>query len=247
MLVTLSSVALFPILLSSLGCAPPQDEDHRQLAHDHVKQGKIEAAIQQLEKIDQATPDDFNLRGELLMQLGRTQYENAGSAFHAALNIDDRNIRALYGLSLLAMFQKKFERAEELLRKVLELQPNSLHPQNLLAGALIYRGKYEAAEDLLLTLEKEPTMAGMAKGNLGELYLRQKKLDLAEAKLKEAISYPPDNYDRHRLLGEVYRLQGRKTAALTEYKKALDLLQRSRWKDPAVMDEIHKRIRELES
>lgn len=241
------SVALCLNLLSLLGCGRSRDEDHRQQAHEYVEQGNIGAAIVQLEKIQEPKSDDFNLRGELLLQLGRPRYNDAEAAFHAALKLDNRNVRALHGLALVAVLQKQFKRGEELSRKVLWLQPNSFHTQNLLAGALIYQEKYEEGEGLLLDLEREPTIAGMAKANLGELYLRQKKLNLAEAKLKEAISHPPDNFDRHRLLGDVYRLQGKGVAALMEYRKAFELLQESPWADSALLEGIRKRIRELES
>lgn len=237
---------LLLISIIFLGCGRSRDEDHRKMAAEYLTRGEIAAAIQELEKLDQPTADDYSWRGELLMERGRPQFNKAVAAFESALMIDRGNPRALYGLALLAILQKQFESAEELSRKLLELQPNSLQAQNLLAGALIYLGKHGEAEDLLLALEMEPTMAGIAKVNLGELYLRQGKLNLAEAKLKEAMLQQPNNFDQHRLLGEVYRLQGRKRAALIEYRRTLELLETSPWADAALPEGIQLRIRELE-
>lgn len=241
-----SRVGLCLILVFLLGCAKSQDESYRKLAHDYVRQGKIEAAIQALEKIETPTSDDHSWRGELLLQLGRPQFDNAAAAFYEALKLDDQNSRALYGLGLLAIFKKESVKAEDFARKALQAKPNSAHARNLLAGALMRQEKYAEAEALLLRLETDPTIVAIAKGNLGELYLRQRKLGAAEAKLKEAISHQPVNFDWHRLLGEAYLLQGKKGAALIEYRKALELLGRSPWADTALEEGIRKQIRELE-
>lgn len=244
--VTIKSVAVCLAVASLLACGGSRDQDHRSLALEYVKQEKIAAALEQLEKIDRPTSDDYSWRGELLIQQGRSQFDKAAAAFHDALRADSQSSRALYGLALLAVFNKEYPRAEEFARKAVEIQPNAPHPRNLLAAALMHQEKYEEAEALLLALEREPAIAPIATGNLGELYLRRNNLDLAEAKLKEAIGSQPDNWDWHRSLGDVYRLQGKKNAALSEYRRTLELLEKGRWVDVPLIEGVRARINELE-
>lgn len=247
-LANLVSLGLFLALIAASGCARSGagDEEHRKMAIEYASQGNISVAIQQLERINRPTSDDYAWRGELLTQRGRASFGEAAAAFQEALKIDKRSSRALYGLGLLSIFEKEFAKAEKLFREVLTLQPGAPHARNLLAGALIYQERYEEAEALLVALETEPTMAVIAKGNLGELYFRQKRLDLAEAKLREAMTRQPDNFDWHRWLGEVYRAQGKNEAAIIEYRRALHLLENSQWADAALIEQMRARIRELE-
>ncbi len=116
----------------------------------------------------------------------------------------------------------------------------------MLGGALLYQGRYGEAERLLLALEKDPAMAPTATGNLGELYLRKGELLLAEARLKTALSSQPNNWDWHRSLAEVYRLRGEKGAALTEYRRTLELLERSPMADPSLLEHVRAQVLKLE-
>lgn len=243
--VVICSLGLSFASAPSIALGAAKDEEHRKLADEYVKRGNITGALHELDKIGQPTADDYSWQGELLIQLGRPQFEDASAAFRKALKIDGGNARALYGLGVVALFQKHYEEAESLLRKALEVQPRNLHTQNGLAGVLMYQKKFGEAESVFLSLETEPSMAAIAKGNLGELYFHQGRLNLAQSKLKEAISRQPDNFDWHRWLGEVYRFQDNKHAAITEYRKTLELLEKSRWADAALITEIRTRIREL--
>jgi Flp pilus assembly protein TadD len=236
------------LLAGTFGLAHPaeRDEQHRGKAVEHARRGDTAAAIEELKQIRKPSADDHSFRGELLIQLGRPQFDNADQAFHQALKLDARTSRALYGLGLLAMFQKRFAEAEGLFRKALQFAPNAPHPQNGLAGALMYQAKYAEAEALLVRLEADPVVSAMATGNLGELYLRQGKLDMAETKLKAALARQPNNFDWHRHLGEVYRLRGQNRAAAVEYRKTLDLLKRSPAADKPLLEEISHRLQEVE-
>lgn len=246
LVVHLCSVTLCVAIVSSIAYAEGQDKEHKAVALEFVKKGDIAGAIRALEKIIEPTSDDLSWRGELLIQLGRPQFENAAKAFQQALRLDRRNARALYGLGVLAMTRTDFAGAEAFFRKALAVQPGAVHAQNALAGALMYQGKYTEAKRLLQALEGDRTVGPTARGNLGELYLRQGKLDLAETKLKEAIAHQPENFDWHRHLGEVYRFRGQRKAAASEYRKAMDLLKRSPAADRALVEEFSSRLRELE-
>ena len=234
------------LLLSPMSCTKAQDEAHRKLAEEYARKGQIQFALAELGSIQAPTSDDLCGRGELLIRLGRPQFENAVRAFQEALRLDERSARALYGLGLLAATRADFVEAEAFFRKALAIQPGAVHAQNALAGALDYQGKSVEAERLYLALEQDPTVGTLARGNLGELYLRQGKLDLAETKLKEALASMPENFDWHRYLGEVYRLRGQREAAASEYRKALELVRRSPAADGALVEEFSNRVRELE-
>ncbi len=244
--VSINRIGLFLALVSLLSCSQPRDDQRRMIAQEYVDQGKFAVAIKELEKLDQPTSEDHSWRGELLIQLGRPHFDTAGAAFHDALKLDGQSGRALYGLGLLAVFKKEFAKAEDFARKALQVQPNWSHARNLLAGALIDQKRYGEAEVILLELERDPTVATIATGNLGELYLREGKLTIAEAKLKQAIAQQPDNFNWHRLLGEVYDRLGQSRAALAEYRRALELVERSQWADKPLLEGIQRRIAELE-
>lgn len=59
--------------------------------------------------------------------------------------------------------------------------------------------------------------------NLGIIYLKQEKLDLAEKHLKHAIKINPKNSVAYNQLGVVLRNRGQFNASLTQYQKALKL------------------------
>jgi len=233
-------------LFTLVGCSQAQDREHRQLAEEYARKGEIQPAIAELGRIKHSTSDDLSARGELLIQLGRPQFEEAAKAFQGALRLDKQSARAFYGLGLLAASKADFTEAEAFFRKALAIQPTAVHAQNALAGVLTYQGNYAEAERLYLALEGNPTVGSLVLGNLGELYLRQGKLDLAEAKLKEAIVVLPGNFDWHRHLAEVYRLQGRNTNAASEYRRALELLATSPAADRSLTEELAGRLREVE-
>ncbi len=229
----------------ALGCGP-RDPDVREQANRYIQAGQAEAALRELQKLQQPTAHDYSFRGELLFQLGRSRFPEAENAFQQALRVDSRSARALYGLALLAVSRRDFPRAEGFARQILEVQPAATHAKNLLAGALMYQGRYPDAEALYRALEGDPTVGALAKGNLGELYLRQGKLEWAEKKLLEAVALMPDHFEWRKHLGEVYRLQRQRTKATTEYRNAQNLLQKGWTGDPAIPAEVVARLRELE-
>lgn len=234
------------IVAFALGCGP-RDADVREQANRYIQAGQAEAALGELQKLQQPTADDYSVRGELLFQLGRSRYPEAEAVFQEALRVESRNARALYGLALLAVTRRDYPGAERFARQLLEVQPDAPHPRNLLAGALTYQKKYDEAEALYQALEGDPNVGALAKGNLGELYLLQGKLERAEKKLLEAVAFMPDHFEWHKHLGEVYRLQGQRSKAITEYKTAQNLLQKGWVGDVAIPNEVAAKLRQLEA
>jgi Flp pilus assembly protein TadD len=229
----------------TLTCSGGKDAELREKAVKSIQAGKAEAALRELQRIRKPSADDYNLRGEVLFSLGRSRFAESEIAFQRALQMDSRNARALYGLAVLAVARRDFPGAERLTREILAIQPDAPHPRNLLAGALMYQGKDKEAEALFQGLEANPNVGILAKGNLGELYLRQRRLELAESKLLEAVRLMPDHPEWHKHLGEVYRLQGQRTKAITEYRTAQNLLKK--WTgDTALRDEVAATLWELE-
>lgn len=229
----------------TLTCSGERDAELREKAIKSIQAGQAEAALRELQRIKKPLIDDYNLRGEVLFQLGRSRFPEAEAAFRRALQIDGRNSRALYGLAVLAVSRRDFPEAERLARDIFAIQPDAPHAKNLLAGALMYQGKNAEAEALFQGVEGDPDVGALAKGNLGELYLRQRKLELAERKLQEAVGLMPNHPEWHKHLGEVYRLQGQRGKAITEYRTAQNLLKK--WTgDTALQDEVAATLRELE-
>lgn len=77
-----------------------------------------------------------------------------------------------------------------------------------------------ALERLTRMIKRYPGFSG-PHVNLGIIYLKQKKLDLAEKHLKHAIKINPENRVAYNQLGIVLRNKGQFKASLTHYHKAL--------------------------
>lgn len=84
-------------------------------------------------------------------------------------------------------------------------------------------GRKESAMDAYVDcLELKPTN-GMAHARLGELYMAERQYAKAQAHLERAVEYLPTDAMAHYSLAEIYRKQGKCSAPLKLYQKALDL------------------------
>lgn len=102
---------------------------------------------------------DFNARGQLTN--GKTQeawnyIKLSESSYLRALELDDRNARTLYGLSLLYVFDmKEYEKAISLLEKLITIEKKNFDALFVLAGAYYAVGEGEKA---VAIYERIPTM-----------------------------------------------------------------------------------------
>jgi protein O-GlcNAc transferase len=104
-----------------------------------------------------------------------------------------------------------FEKAEALLRAVLDQDPTLARAYNVLGVVLLQQGKLEEAESTLLRAAQAAPADFRVHINLGKLYSTLLRTDDAERHLREAVRLAPDNADAHFnfaiLLKELGRLQ----------------------------------------
>ncbi len=100
-------------------------------------------------------------------------------------------------------------RAEQLQRRVLELEPNHASTINNLALLLIKRDAFDEAESRLRALlERDPTQIE-ARYNLGLVHLRRGELSQAEAEARRVLAQRPGHERSPFLLGLSLLAQGR--------------------------------------
>ena len=91
-----------------------------------------------------------------------------------------------------------FEKAEILLRALLEQDPTLARAYNVLGVVLLQQGKLEEAEASLLRAAKAaPPADARVHINLGKLYNTLLRTDDAERHLRESVRLAPDNADAH--------------------------------------------------
>ncbi len=85
----------------------------------------------------------------------------------------------------------------------------------------------DGAISMLQSLIKIDPNQSLAYFNLGNLWARKNRLDLAEASFKRAVEIQPDYSEAHQRLGQIYERLGYFDRAKGEYQKAQTPLQRT--------------------
>lgn len=118
---------------------------------------------------------------------------------------------------------REFEKAEESLRKALELNPNNESVYINLAFIKKQTEQYDEAEKLLQQAINLKPQADYLYRELGLLYDRWKRFELAEEAFKKAIEQNPNNDEHYTLLGNVYRHLGQPDKSIEVHQKAIEL------------------------
>ena len=127
------------------------------------------------------------------------------------------------------------EKAEELYRKALQMEPNYASAANNLAYLMVQRGEdLDSALSLAqIARQKMPDSAGAA-DTLAWVYYHKGLYGVAAGLLREALQRSPRNATYHYHLGMVYEKQNNKAAARTQLELALQI-------NPNYPDAIHSR------
>ena len=151
-------------------------------------------------------------------------YHDAKKYFEKILNIDKKNVFALYNLGIVFQELGNFERAIELYEKVLRLKPNNLEDVYLGLGIVFkaigdYKKSLESYENAIRT---NPEYA-VAYNNLGNL---NKQLGFYEKALDcfhKAIKIKPKYAMAHNNLGMTFQDLGKKLEAKKSFETAISL------------------------
>ncbi len=161
---------------------------------------------------------------ELRKDIGRIQ--EAENAYRKALEIDERNRDAWYGLGSVYDSLDRFEEAEQALRKAVELDPDSPFANLRLGLLLQYRLKrIDDAKNTYIHLTELHPQESLPWTSLGNLYAKElNDYESAEHALRKAVKIDPKSEFPLLMLGDfLSKCLKNYEEAEQVYKKALEL------------------------
>lgn len=227
-------------------CMPEQDP------------AEVVAALRRAQSIDPSyVPLHVRLARQLL-RLGKTN--EAESQFQIALNAEANNSHALVGLAQIEFERRDFEASRARLETALRARPDHGEVYRLLGRAyralnMPARARASAAQALRLpskTPMSDPLRAEVrAEGATVKQLVRQandlrrdRRIDQAIQKLRQALEVQPDNADAHLQLGLAYFIDlGRREEGLWELREAVRLAPNHPDARQA-LEEAERRVRE---
>lgn len=123
------------------------------------------------------------------------RYAESRKFFEAALELDPGNARALGGLSLILMSERKVDQARETARRALELDPRVSDAHATLAVLARGAGQLAVAERHHRQAVEVDPANGKARNRLARLLLESGRIDEAREQILEARRLDPDNPD----------------------------------------------------
>ena len=221
--------------VTSPSAAPSSPEDWKTLADPKEKigvfnsvteattlnlMGDFEGAVALLTSVLEEDPDvmlAYTILGNLYLQRGA--YREAVEVFDSALDRDERNFNASYGLALAHKGLGRLDRAESGFRQCLEIEPGRIRAVYQLAEVQMAVGRTQDAERLLRQhLESRPDTSLYL--TLADALLAQNKRQDAFRILEEAATRDPDDASVQLSLGNLLMEDGNVEAALGAFQKA---------------------------
>ena len=144
-----------------------------------------EKACAQAYAVGPQLPLVLNAVGTLYLATGKNA--QAHTMFEDALNIDDRYVPSIKGLAVLAERALEFDKAEQLIRRAIDLQPGNLRSMGTLADLYFGTGRYaEAAHEYRKILFITPDNFA-AIGNLGAASLMAGDFETARDSMEQSL------------------------------------------------------------
>ena len=145
------------------------------------------------------------------------------TAAERALQIDDSLTEAHTSLAIIEQHSWNFTAAEREFKRAIELDPNNPRARQFYGFYLGWvRGRFDRAIAELRQAQQFDPVSPSIGNNVAQVYVAKGDLDEAikqEKKVLELDPYP----QAHRILGLVYRKQGRYTEAFAELEKGIEL------------------------
>ena len=193
-----------------------------------VAQGRDAQARSELEtlaRIAPGQPDILNLQGQFLQKEGNV--EGARSAFTAALKAAPGSTIALRGLLALDIQAKRPGDSKQRIEAHLKQFPQDAQALVIAGRAYAAVGDLAAAESVLRkAVDVDPTQLE-GYHVLGQILVRQKKLDQALKAYQERVAERPNDVPGQTMIGMIMLVQGNMGAAREQFEKVLSLDPRS--------------------
>jgi tetratricopeptide (TPR) repeat protein len=222
------------------------DDPHsRKAAHAltalvYKQRGDAKTANQQLLLAEQA-PEDRVWPDPFVQELSQFEVSKVGRLMNAqrligAMRLDEAQLIleqlardypdwhiAWEELGKLFIQKGQYAPAERLLRRALQIEPDSVEALFSLATVLFYQRKYDDAVGYYRRVTELKPDHALAYLDLGKcLKVLGKRADAMEA-ASTALRMKPFLAEAHRLLGELFAQAGRRAEALEHLREALDL------------------------
>lgn len=170
------------------------------------------------------SPNSYLARANLAVHLTDSgRLDEAFAQYEAALPLDE-DMRVTYvGMGRIEYLRERYDEAEVLYRKVLEIYPEDADALNGIAGICVKQEKYGEAMELLdRAIQAVPTHAE-SHTNRGRLFDAIGKKDEAIAAYTRAIDLNPSDSKARQHLADDLRAVGRYEEAMTQYSFSIQL------------------------
>ncbi len=177
-----------------------------------------EGAFDQLVRLE---PDDFS--GRLGLGIARERQgktEAAMEALDRARALEPRNTKAYFELANVEAARGNRARAEDWLRRALEIRSDSALAARL-AQLLVEEGKGGQAILELSELAKSHDRDSGLAYDLGQVLLGEGQVDRALVELRRASSLAPGDPDIHQEIGNALATKGQLDDAISSYQRAI--------------------------
>ena len=164
----------------------------------------------------------FN-RGKLLHQ--EHEYRGAIKEYEAAAKLDDQNPFVFNALGLAYAALRDFGPALKSFNHALQLNPDLTDVYNNIGMVYAEQGAKEKAYEAFSRAVRNPSYTTPEKAlyNMGNLYLEDENLELAEMHFRRAVEKQPKFALGHRGLAKVYLKMNQLDLAVTEFQKTVEL------------------------
>jgi tetratricopeptide (TPR) repeat protein len=155
------------------------------------------------------------------------EYPRAISMVSGALARVPKSVNLREVLTNLYLLSGQPEKAEDQMRKVIELEPMELAPRSQLAVHLIRGHNLDAAQRVMedavqdFSKGKQPSKADAAKLLLVDFIARQRSREQGEKTLRDFIAREPDNFDLRLGLGALLQRTDAPAEALEAYQEVV--------------------------
>jgi tetratricopeptide (TPR) repeat protein len=192
-----------------------------------------EGSLQNALRINPNNADAMILLSKI--QMARGERDSAIATAYQLVARSPQDAHSYFFAGTMEELIGRTEKAQELYRKALQIEPNYAPAANNLAYLMVQRGEdLDSALSLAqLARQKMPDSASAA-DTLAWVYYHQGLYGFAADLLREALQAVPTNATYHYHLGMVYEKQNKRAAAKTQLELALQI-------NPDYPDAIHSR------
>jgi Tfp pilus assembly protein PilF len=174
----------------------------------------------------------------------RGEDANAQQQYRQVLQRDVRNVDALLGMAAIAQRQGRDTDAQGWYQKVLEIEPRNSIAQTAIVSPQANTGSVAAESRIKSMIAQQPDGANLYAA-LGNLYAEQSQWSSAQEAYFNASRLAPSNADYAFNLAISLDQMGKRSLALKQYQRSLDLLNESGGASPD-RRQLEARIRELQ-